>query len=124
MLIKFGIDTIDLKIGVDCHNLLEGEEITNHRNFCQAGQLARAQKNMKDHALPEETQEKMLNEAKELGKPSVKNDGTLTYDFLLQLSQVMEKHIISCPWFHERHEQFITDRRAKLAGYDKSEALK
>jgi hypothetical protein len=95
MFIKFGLDTIDLKIGVDAHNLMENEEITKHRKFCTTGLINRKIKQAADHELPKETQEKMLAEAKELGKPSIKSDGTLTYDYLLQISTLVEKYIVS-----------------------------
>jgi ATPase subunit of ABC transporter with duplicated ATPase domains len=66
----------------------------------------------------------LLAEAKELGKPSIKNDGTLTYDFMLQLTTLMEKHIVSDAWYHEKEEGHIALRRSKLVDYDKSEAMK
>ena len=67
---------------------------------------------------------KLLQEAAALGKPSIKSDGTLTFDFMLEASKIVEKNINSCPWYHETMEKFIADRRSKLVDYDKSEAMK
>merc|ERR1719469_508728 len=76
------------------------------------------------HKLPEENLVRLMQEAAGLGKPSVKSDGTLTFDYMLEASKIVEKNINSCSWYHETMEKFIADRRSKLVDYDKSEAMK
>lgn len=65
-----------------------------------------------------------MQEAAGLGKPSVKSDGTLTFDYMLEASKIVEKNINSCPWYFETNENLIAERRSKLENYDKSEAMK
>merc|ERR1740139_797298 len=49
------------------------------------------------HKLPEENLVRLMQEAAGLGKPSVKSDGTLTFDYMLEASKIVEKSINSCP---------------------------
>jgi len=99
---EFGLDITTLKIGVDHYELGASEEINKFRTLLQAGMVDRQQKRMLAHKLPEENMVRLMQEAAGLGKPSVKSDGTLTFDYMLEASKIVEKSINSCPWYFEK----------------------
>lgn len=90
---EFGLDITTLKIGVDHYDLNTCEEINKFRELLQAGLVDRQTKRMEKHKLPEENMVRLMQEAAGLGKPSVKSDGTLTFDYMLEASKIVEKNI-------------------------------
>ena len=45
-----------------------------------------------------EDQVKMIHEAKKLGKPQVKQDDTLTFDFFLETAVIVTKYVTKFTW--------------------------
>lgn len=90
---EFGVTNHELKFAMNHYNLMEDQEFKAFLTLVEMQQKAEQQKEQKEVALPEAVRTAIENEAKAMGRPSVKQDGTLTYDYYLESSKVIEKHL-------------------------------
>lgn len=76
------------------HKLDEDEELKSFYKIVIAQQEGEAKKRIAEATTPQETLNKLFAEGRKLGKPEIKADGTLTWDYFIDSFGLCLKYIV------------------------------
>lgn len=90
--LKFGFDLSHYSRCFTHFKLSENKEIASYQKMILAQKQSEEKKEFAAAATPKETVEKMIKEAKDLGEPQYKSDGTMTFDYFLDTMRIINRY--------------------------------
>ena len=91
---KFGFDSDDLKLAGKKYKIDENKEIQSFAKLAHAQKQSEQMKEAQQCTPNEEMIAEIMNKAKALGPPQIKQDGTLTFDYFIQTMKIVIEYTI------------------------------
>ena len=92
LVVEFGFDLSHLMRAMKHYKLTDNEELKSFQKIVIAQKESEARKQQEAATPPPDVIKAMLVEADALGKPEYKQNGTMTFDFFLNTSQIIVKY--------------------------------
>lgn len=116
---EFGIDINHLEQGIEHYKLAEDEDIKKFKDLILLQMKTNQEKMIAQCTMPPEMQAELIQEADELGKPAIKADQTLTFDYYLDSQKIIRKYLTR--FMEPMIVEQATKRRALLKTHEGAE---